>query len=85
MVAFAEKVWFKEIRDTKERKNKLSTEWKEGIWLGHSRASNETILGTDTGIVRAYAVKRQDEVERWAGDLIKRIPRRNRTQANQVS
>ena len=29
VVAFAEKVWFQEIRDTKERKNKLSTEWKE--------------------------------------------------------
>ena len=40
-------------------------EWREGLWLGHSRRSNEAIIGTREGVVRAYAVKRIDEESRW--------------------
>ena len=40
-------------------------EWREGLWLGHSRRSNEAIIGTREGVVRAYAVKRMDEESRW--------------------
>ena len=46
VVAFGEKVWYKEIRPGKERANKLESEWREGLWLGHSRRSNEAIIGT---------------------------------------
>ena len=60
-MAFGEKVWYKEIRPGKERANKLESEWREGLWLGHSRRSNEAIIGTREGVVRAYAVKRMDE------------------------
>ena len=65
VVAFGEKVWYKEIRLSKERANKLESEWREGLWLGHSRRSNEAIIGTREGVVRAYAVKRMDEESRW--------------------
>ena len=65
VVAFGEKVWHKEIRPGKERANKLESEWREGLWLGHSRRSNEGIIGTREGVVRAYAVKRMDEESRW--------------------
>ena len=66
-----ERVWYKQIRDTKERKNKLESEEKEGIWLGHARNSNETLIGTAEGVVRAYSVKRQDAKDRWDGPMIK--------------
>ena len=56
VVAFGEKVWYKEIRDTKERKNKMMTEEKEGLWLGHARDRNEVLIGTREGVVRAYPV-----------------------------
>ena len=52
VVAFGKKVWYKEIRPGKERANKLESEWREGLWLGHSRRSNEAI-GTREGVVRA--------------------------------
>ena len=65
VVAFGEKVWYKEIRPGKERANKLESEWREGLWLGHSRRSNEAVIGTREGVVRAYAVKRMDEESRW--------------------
>ena len=64
LAGFGEKVWYKQIREQKERRDKLATEWKEGVWLGHSRSSNETVIGTTDGVVRAYAIKRQDEEER---------------------
>ena len=65
VVAFGEKVWYKEIRPGKERANKLESEWRQGLWLGHSRRSNEAIIGTREGVVRAYAVKHMDEESRW--------------------
>ena len=58
VVAFGEKVWYKEIRPGKERANKLESECGEGLWLGHSRRSNEATIGTREGVVGAYAVKR---------------------------
>ena len=39
------KVWFKQIREQKERKDKIVSEWHEGLWLGQSRSINETIVG----------------------------------------
>ena len=51
-------------RPGKERANKLESEWREGLWLGHSRRSNEAIIGTREG-VRAHAVKLMDEESRW--------------------
>ena len=66
-----ESVWYKRIRESKERKDKFESEWEEGIWLGHSRASNEVLIGTDEGVVRTYTVKRKPEGERWSSEKIK--------------
>ena len=73
VLPFGEKLWYKELRDGKERKNKLSSEWAEGIWLGHSRGSNEAIIGTRDGVVRAYALKRMAADHRWDRDLLRAI------------
>ena len=73
VVAFGEKVWYREARDTKERKDKFCSEWREGLWLGHARNSNEIIVGTTEGVVRAYAIKRQDDEHRWSKVLVKNM------------
>ena len=73
VVAFGEKVWYKELRTGKERKNKFESEWEEGIWMGHYRESNEMIIGTKQGAIRAYAIKRRTADERWDKDMIKAI------------
>ena len=67
---FGEKVWYKELRQSKDRKDKFESEWFLGIWLGHSRSSNEHLIGTKQGAIKAYAVKRQAEDERWDAALI---------------
>ena len=41
--------------------------------MGPARNSNETLIGTKEGIIRAYIVKRQDSESRWDGKLIKEM------------
>ena len=53
-----ETVWYKELRIKTERKDKLETEWKEGLWLGHSRNCNEIYIGTRGEVVRAWAIRK---------------------------
>lgn len=69
-VSFGEKVWYKELRVGKDRRNNMDSEWHEGLWLGHNRKSNEVLIGTKLGIVKAYAVKGQAEDERWSRSWI---------------
>ena len=73
VVPFGEKVMFKEIREGKEHKNKMMTEWKDGIWLGHTRDSNEVLVGTKDGVVRAYSVIRKPEGERWDAEMLREM------------
>ena len=73
VVTFGEKVWYKELRTNKDRKGKFESEWREGIWLGHARQSNEAVIGTREGVVRAYSIKRQDVESRWDAQYIKEL------------
>jgi len=73
VVRFGELVWYKQMRESKERKDKFESEWFEGIWLGHSRASNEILIGTADGVVRAYTVQRKVEGEQWSASDIENM------------
>jgi len=70
VVPFGETVWYKEI---KENKAKADSAWTEGIWLGHHRESNETLVGTNEGVVRAYAIIRKQEGQRWDRERLKNM------------
>ena len=70
VVPFGEIVWYKMIREGKERKYKFESEWEEGLWLGHTRSSNEVLIGTRTGVIRAYSIRRKEEGKRWDSELI---------------
>ena len=73
VVPFGEVVWYKRIREGKDRKDKLTSEWEEGIWLGHTRNTNEAIIGTDECAVKAYSIERKPLGERWDIERIKRL------------
>jgi hypothetical protein len=47
---------------------KLDAKWLTGVFLGLKLGSNEMYLGTSTGVVRAAAVKRKTQNQRfeWA-------------------
>ena len=70
VVPFGERVWYRELRQTKDRQDKMESEWRQGLWLGHARNSNEHLVGTREGVVKAYAIKRQPEDQRWDGELV---------------
>ena len=72
-IPFAEKVWYKRIRERKQQENKMDSEWFEGLWLGHHRNTNEILIGTTEGVVRAYAIRRKAEDQRWDPVMIKEM------------
>ena len=70
---FATTFTIKKSWGTKDRANKFQSEWKEGIWVEHARGSNEVIVGTSEGVVRAFSVKRFPEGERWNKEAIQKM------------
>ena len=72
-VCFGEKVWFKLLRVEKDRKDKFESDMREGVWLGHTRSSNEHVVGTKFGICKAYTIKRQDSKSRWCSEAIRSL------------
>ena len=72
VVSFGEVVHFKELHPD-GRRDKMATDWHLGIWLGHTRESNEMLVGTEGGARRTYAVKRLPEEDRWDADRVKNM------------
>ena len=64
VVPFGEVVWWRRLKESGELQNKMEMKWEEGIWLGHETMTNEVVIGTPDGCVRAWAVKRRVEEER---------------------
>ena len=64
---------YKKLKDSGARKQVMESQWEEGVWLGHCRASNEVLIGTYNGVVRAWAIKRKAEGDRWDKTLIKNM------------
>ena len=73
VVPLGECVWFRRLKDHQKRSKKFDSEWREGVWLGHSRSSNESLIGTASGVVRAWSIKRRPEGERWSAEAIRSI------------
>ena len=66
-----ERVLHKQIRASKERKDKFESEDLEGVWLRQNRGSDEVLIGTPLGVVRAFSFRRRDEVSRCSPILAK--------------
>ena len=70
---FGEMVWYKELKSKTEAQNKLEDQWREGIWLGHTRDSNEAVIGTKERVVKAFAIRKKPVEEQWDGQWIKEM------------
>ena len=49
----------------------MEPKWEEGLWLGHSRHSNEVLVGNKDGIVKAWAIRRRPLEERWDDAMVR--------------
>ena len=60
-----ETVWYKQLGDGGDRRNKAQNEWFRGVWLGPGDRNSETPIGTAKGVVRAYTVERLSPSTKW--------------------
>ena len=56
--------------DKNKDKNKVEPNWEKGVWLGSPRESNETLVGTRSGVIRCYSIKRMAVDDKWDKDLV---------------
>ena len=68
---FGESVWYRELKTKVEKQDKADSNWHRGLWLGHASNSNESIVGTKDGVVKAWAIRRMPVGEQWDASLIK--------------
>ena len=59
---FAEAVLAKESR---VQEGKLGSSWDLGIWLGRSTRTNEHLVGTRVGAIKARTTNRRPETLKW--------------------
>lgn len=65
-----EKVWCRRIRENTHIKSGLGVGMEAGIWLGHARGTNETVIGTSEGAVRAYDIRPTPAEGKWDAQAI---------------
>ena len=76
MAEFGESVHYKPLKDN-SKTNKLDTMWHDGVWIGINGRTEEAIIGTENGIIKARAIKRKpsDEKFQWSDiEKIKGLP-----------
>ena len=72
VVPFAEKVWYRKAPTTGPKLS-MESKWEEGVWLGHTRNSNEVFVGNKDGLVKAWAIRRRPLEERWDDAMIRSL------------
>ena len=75
VVPFGEVVMFRLPEVARDRHQALEERWEKGVWLGHSRVTSETLVGTDHGVrkVWADAIRRLPADQQWDGERLKRM------------
>ena len=66
LLNFAEAVLAKE---SGVQEGKLGSSWGLGIWLGRSTRTNEHLVGTTVGVIKARTVKRRPGTLKWDREL----------------
>ena len=73
VVPFGESVFYRKLKPKGEAPDKLDSQWEEGIWLGHMDRSPEAVIGTREGCVKAWAIRRKPEGNRWDAAEIRQM------------
>ena len=71
---FGEAVMYKELRPAETERNKAEIGWKTGVYLGSMVRSNESVIGTVQGVIKAFAVKRRPMRDRWNHQAVTEMP-----------
>ena len=69
---FGEKVMYR-VLDNKHVLDKHEGRYKTGIWLGLISRTDESLIGTEAGVVKAAAVKRLGEDSKWSLSDVQKV------------
>lgn len=67
---FGEKVLYMPLKTERLKMDKVDAKMKEGLWLGIKHRSDEAIIGTPGGVVKARTIRRLPKDKRWDQALI---------------
>ena len=67
VVPFGEVVLYRLPEVANDRHQALEPRWEKGIWLGHARGTNTSLVSTEKGVIKAWAIRRLPEGEQWDG------------------
>ena len=67
---FGESVLYLPLKTAKTLKEQAQPKMKKGIWLGVVERTEESIIGTEKGIVKCRTVSRRPEDSRWDKDMV---------------
>ena len=73
VVPFGEIVQYRLPEIAVDKPQALEPRWAKGVWLGHARHSSEVLIGTEKGVVKAWAIKRMVEGQQEDGDMVRNI------------
>ena len=69
LATFRERVCFLPRKTNRRDKSKLER-MREGIWLGMCMRTNEALIGTPGGVVKARTIRIPPEDEKWSAAMI---------------
>ena len=65
--SFGEQVFYRLLRPSGARLNKLDAKYQEGTFLGIGEGSNEYYIGTEAGVGRSADIRRKPPSQQWSG------------------
>ena len=65
VAVFGEKILYMPLKTERLKMDKGEAKLREGIWLGLKSRSDEAIVGTATGVVKARTIRRLPKEKRW--------------------
>ena len=73
LVPFGEKVLYKKLKATGDKKNSLEPRFSYGIYLGSRPKSGEHYIGIEEGVIRCRDVRRLAEDKRYDVEMLEKI------------
>ena len=65
---FGEKIMYMTSKNTSKSAPKADAKFHDGVWLGLRMKSDESIVGTPNGVIKAKTVRRLPEEQRWCAE-----------------
>ena len=73
IAVFGEKVQYMPLKLSSHQRGNMADNYVDGIFLGMRLRSDEIIIGTEKGVVKARSVRRRVASEQWDVDYSRKI------------